>query len=75
MGAMRNVPFDSVIVRDKGVPREYSVDAFLALPLHRRVGYILAREVDFLASGKIVDRQLALRSLRSSSTPSGSADA
>ncbi len=65
--ASRDVPFDRVVVKDDGVRNEYSVDAFLALPLYQRVAYILERKIEFFAGERMVDRANALRSLRSQS--------
>jgi hypothetical protein len=57
--------FDRVTVQhDDGSRRTYSAEEFLALPLHDRIRYILARDVEFYRDGTPVDRGLALRSLR-----------
>lgn len=61
------MPFDRVIVRDNGDPKEYSVDAFMALPLYQRVAYILERKIEFFVGERAVERAMALRSLRARS--------
>jgi hypothetical protein len=57
--------FDRVTVRGQdGRRRNYSAQEFLALPIHERIGYILAREVEFFHGDAPIERGLALRALR-----------
>ena len=56
--------FDRVVVVAMGVRRELSVDEFLALPLHERVRFVLARQLEFFRAGEPVDRRAALDTLR-----------
>jgi hypothetical protein len=62
---MRDVPFDRVVVIEAGTPHELSLQQFLALPLHTRIRHILERDVRFFAGEQPVDRQEALRRLKS----------
>ena len=58
------LPFDRVTVTADGQRRELSAQRFLLLPLHLRISHILARQVEFFAGTKPVDRSVALQSLR-----------
>jgi hypothetical protein len=57
-------PFDLVVVTRDGIRTELSLGDFAALPLHERVGLVLARAIDFYDRGRPVDRQDALKFLR-----------
>ena len=58
------MPFDVVVIRFGDQERRMSADEFMALPLHRRIRHILAREVEFYSGSLPVDRSIALKSLR-----------
>jgi hypothetical protein len=58
------LPFDQVEIEGETV----SVDDFLALPLFKRVRYVLAGGLRFLQSGAPVDQREALRALRERAT-------
>jgi len=57
-------PFDVVCIREAQQVRRLSCDDFLALPLHQRIRYILAREIEFERFGRLVDTKIALAWLR-----------
>jgi hypothetical protein len=59
---------DRVLVTEGGTRQEMSLDAFLKLPLHRRVAVILARAVEFYAGNVLIERQEALKLLRTIKT-------
>jgi hypothetical protein len=57
--------FDEVVIIERGgARRSLDVAAFLALPLDKRIGYILGRNVEFLRDGQRVSQAEALKSLR-----------
>jgi hypothetical protein len=56
--------FDRVIIQLGVERRELSIEEFLHLPLHERVRYVLDRSVEFCLGSTVVDRKLALNSLR-----------
>ena len=58
------LPFDRVVVTANGRRHELSADAFMKLPLHQRVTYILHRYVEFFSGSTPVLRRDALQSLR-----------
>ena len=61
---MRIQPFNRVSIRGQDGTRWMSSEQFLALPLHERVQYILARNVDFFDGQRPVDLKAALAWLR-----------
>ncbi len=62
---MSELPFNRVLVEENGRRRELTVGGFLALPLHDRVSLVLGRAVEFYKDRTPVDRQEALKHLRS----------
>jgi hypothetical protein len=62
MGA--ELPFDEVKIDNQVV----SVDEFLALPLFKRVRWVLAGDLEFLLHGEAVAQTDALRALRQHSS-------
>jgi hypothetical protein len=56
---------DRVVLSDGGKLRELTVQEFLQLPIHVRVRAILGRSVEFYAGSVLVERQEALKVLRS----------
>lgn len=67
---MDPVAFDRiVIVGPHSLRSEYTVQEFLALPLHERIEHVLKRDVKFFRGNVEIDRASALRSLRASSLP------
>ena len=58
------LPFDAVVVREDNGEQELDVEAFLAMPLARRIQMILQRRLEFLSHGDAVDLGVALRTLR-----------
>ena len=54
------LPFDEVTVEGESL----TVDAFLSLPLFKRVRYVLSGGLVFLQQGTPVDQASALRALR-----------
>jgi hypothetical protein len=57
-------PFDRIVVRSADGERSYSLPEFLELPLHVRIGHILARELAFFRGGASIELGEALRLLR-----------
>jgi hypothetical protein len=53
-----------VILRSSGHNEELSVAQFLHLPLDQRIQFILEHAVTFYEGGEVVDRQDALKYLR-----------
>lgn len=62
---MRRLPFDEILVAELDGRRSLTPDEFLAMPLHRRVAWLLERRLSFLSVGKPVDSREALTALRS----------
>ena len=58
------LPFDRVVISADAKREELSVEQFLALPLDRRIGYVLSRAIEFFKGGAPVDRRVALGSLQ-----------
>jgi hypothetical protein len=58
------LPFDAVVVRGDNGEQQLDVEAFLAMPLARRIQMILQRRLEFLSNGDAVDLGAALRTLR-----------
>jgi len=56
--------FDRVVVLDGGQHHEFTVDAFLALPLALRVRYVLGGSLQFFRGSTPIDRVKALGELR-----------
>jgi hypothetical protein len=61
--AANDLPFDRVVVIDQQGQTPMAVDGFLALPIHRRVQYVLGGRIQFFAGLTMIDRQVALRAL------------
>jgi hypothetical protein len=59
------LPFDRVVFLGNGQAREFSVQEFLALPMHQRVVHLLSRELAFYRGPTQIDRSTALKQLRS----------
>jgi hypothetical protein len=55
--------FDKIIVSNGSI-QEFSVEEFLALPLHKRIRYMLQHNLQFFLRDEPVDRRAALHSLR-----------
>jgi hypothetical protein len=64
MSAPAQLPFDQVAIGDDVM----STAAFLALPLFKRVRFVLAGELRFLRDGEPMDQSDALRALREQSS-------
>jgi hypothetical protein len=58
-----DLPFDRVVVLDQQGETPMAVDGFLALPIHRRVQYVLGGRIQFFFGLTMIDRQTALRAL------------
>lgn len=59
-----DLSFDRAIITTPEEPAEELTAAeFLALPLHRRVRYVLQRKVEFFRGGTPVERSEALKGL------------
>jgi hypothetical protein len=63
-GPEQNLPFDRVVIVDRGARKELTVTAFLALPLAVRVGHLLGSGLEFFQGAERVDRAKALNLLR-----------
>jgi hypothetical protein len=61
--AAHDLPFDRVVVIDQQGQTPMPVDGFLALPIHRRVQYVLGGRIEFFSGLTMIDRQVALRAL------------
>lgn len=61
---MQTLAFDRVVLSDAGTQKELDLESFLTLPLHMRVRYVLGRQIEFFAGAQLVDRRVALDSLR-----------
>jgi hypothetical protein len=61
--AAHDLPFDRVVVTDQQGPTPLAVDGFLALPIHRRVQYVLGGRIEFFSGLTMIDKQVALRAL------------
>jgi hypothetical protein len=59
-----NPVFDSVIIRENGLPTTITADEFFALPLSVRVRHVLSHTAEFLKRGQPVDQREALAELR-----------
>ncbi len=53
-----------VVLRRDGTVEELSLDGFLALPLNQRIELILERAVEFYAGDELIERQTAMKLLR-----------
>jgi hypothetical protein len=62
MSVRHGLPFNRVVNLDTG--ESLSVDQFLALPLDVKIGYVLSRSVAFYDGATLVERKVALASLR-----------
>jgi hypothetical protein len=60
-----DAPFDRIVLVEGGRRRELSVREFLAMPLDVRIRAILQRAVEFYDGEHEIDRQSALKFLRS----------
>jgi hypothetical protein len=58
------LPFDTVIVMEGGARHVFNPAELLAMPLHRRVRWLLADSLEFRLGTKLVDRREALAALR-----------
>jgi hypothetical protein len=58
------LPFDRVVVVEGRLQKEFTVAAFLELPLALRVGYVLGGGLEFFLGSTPVDRVTALGQLR-----------
>jgi hypothetical protein len=58
------LPFDRVAVTDGGVVRRMTVEEFLAVPLHKRIPWVLEKRVVFSLHGEAVDPREAFNALR-----------
>ena len=59
-----SLPFVRVVQRDGASAREFSAEAFLALPLHDRIAAIISGTLTFLAVDDVVVEQAeALRAI------------
>jgi hypothetical protein len=63
------LPFDGVVVADRGVRRRLTPGEFLALPLPVRVCALLDDSLEFVLDGRPVDRKAALAALRQAWIP------
>jgi hypothetical protein len=59
-----DLAFDRVVVLDAGQHHEFTVEAFLALPLALRVRYVLGGNLQFFRGSAPIDRVKALGQLR-----------
>ena len=62
---MATLPFDSIAIDDVSGEQRLSVEEFLAIPITRRVKWIMEKRLRFFMGGSSVDRGLGLRSLMS----------
>jgi hypothetical protein len=63
---LSDLPFIKVTQRDGATLREFSTEAFLALPLHDRIAAIISGTLTFLAADDVVvDQAEALRAISS----------
>ena len=53
-----------MIVNDGGAEHVFSVPEFMALPIHERVRLVLGRRLEFFRGEVLVERSVALKSLR-----------
>lgn len=59
-----SLPFAKVVQREGSALREFSADAFLALPLHDRIAAILSGSLTFMADDDaVIDQSEALRAI------------
>jgi hypothetical protein len=58
------LPFDRVVLTEGGKRTVLRTQEFLAIPLPRKIQYILARTVEFYSGNVPVERRVALSSLR-----------
>ncbi len=65
---MPPLPFDRVRVQEDPTPRDLTIDEFLAIPLHRRVTWMLERRLSFFRGPTPVDPREALSALRATWT-------
>ncbi len=65
---MNPLPFNRVVLTEGGTRQELSAERFVALPLDRKIKYILSRSVEFFNGTTAVDRKTALAHLRDWST-------
>lgn len=66
MTAEQSIPFDEV----RSGSERLTAESFLALPLPKRVKYILSDDLFFSLDGDPVDKSIALQALRAQRTPS-----
>ena len=58
------MPFNRVVLNTGTSSVEMTPDAFMGMPLHDRIRYILAGGVDFFDGAAKINRAAALRALR-----------
>ena len=56
-------PFERVVLEAEGQRVTYTFDAFLQLPLHQRVQYLMDRTTEFYDGDDLLDRRVVLRAL------------
>jgi hypothetical protein len=61
---LADLPFDTVIVNEAGERRVFTPADLLALPLHKRVRWLLDETLEFRRGSVPVDRRAALAALR-----------
>jgi hypothetical protein len=61
------LPFDRVVLQLDTEAREFSVDEFMSLPVHERIGYLLSRGLAFFRGSTEVNPRDALKRLRAAS--------
>ena len=59
-----SLPFDRVVVNSHDPPLQLSAQEFMSLPLDRRIGYVLSRQIEFFLGSAAVERRRALASLQ-----------
>ncbi len=60
------LPFDHVVIIEAGVPRRMDLADFQKMPLPGKIRHVLSRTIEFYDGDKLVDRKVALASLRES---------
>jgi hypothetical protein len=58
------LPFDRVAIAEDEGRREYTAADFLALPIHRRITWLLESRISFFLRSRPVDKRDALLALR-----------
>jgi|HubBroStandDraft_6_1064221.scaffolds.fasta_scaffold927056_2 hypothetical protein len=62
----RALPFDHVVITEAGVARRMNLADFLEMPLPGKIRHVLSRTIEFYDGATLVDRKVALASLRES---------